>query len=176
MENKAIKLKYIGIGSLGVFLLVCLDQWAKNLAEKFLGDGKTISLIDGVLKLQYLENRGAAFGIMENEIWLFAGMTVLFIIAAVFAYINLPKTKHLLLLHIIIGVLLSGALGNFIDRVRLGYVVDFIYFSLIDFPIFNVADIYVTLAAFALLFSVFFFYKDDDFTFLPKSKKEGEKQ
>ena len=57
----------------------------------------------------------------------------------------------------------SGAIGNFIDRVRQGYVVDFFYFSLINFPIFNVADIYVTAAAFLLIFLCLFYYKEEDF-------------
>ena len=60
----------------------------------------------------------------------------------------------------------AGGIGNLIDRVRLNYVVDFIYFSLIDFPVFNVADIYVTVSMFLLLILVLFYYKDEDFQFL----------
>ena len=56
----------------------------------------------------------------------------------------------------------AGAIGNMIDRVRLGYVIDFFYFELIDFPIFNVADIYVTVAAFALVLLILFYYKEDE--------------
>ena len=65
----------------------------------------------------------------------------------------------------------AGGIGNLIDRVRLNYVVDFIYFSLIDFPVFNVADIYVTVSMFLLLILVLFYYKDEDFQFL-KWKRE----
>ncbi|MDY3716667.1 MAG: signal peptidase II, partial [Blautia sp.] len=66
----------------------------------------------------------------------------------------------------------AGAIGNLIDRVRLGYVVDFIYFSLIDFPVFNVADIYVTGSMILLILLVLFFYKnEEDFAFLARSKK-----
>lgn len=68
--------------------------------------------------------------------------------------------------------LTSGALGNLIDRIRLKYVIDFIYFSLIDFPVFNVADIYVTVSMIVLLLLVLFYYKDeDDFAFLSPKKK-----
>jgi signal peptidase II len=67
--------------------------------------------------------------------------------------------------------LFSGALGNFIDRIELSYVRDFIYFKLIDFPVFNIADIYVVLSAIALCILVMFVYKDEDFAFLKINKK-----
>ena len=71
-------------------------------------------------------------------------------------------------------MLFAGGIGNFIDRIRLNYVIDFLYFSLIDFPIFNVEDIYVTLAAFAMILLGLFYYKDEDYDeiFPPKKKKE----
>ena len=67
------------------------------------------------------------------------------------------------LLHIIASVLTAGALGNFIDRLRLGYVVDFFYFSLINFPVFNVADIFVVISFIGIAVSILFIYKDDEF-------------
>ena len=68
----------------------------------------------------------------------------------------------------------AGAIGNFIDRVSLNYVVDFLYFKLINFPIFNVADIYVTCSAFVIIVLGIFYYKDEDIDriFPPKAKKE----
>ena len=75
---------------------------------------------------------------------------------------------------IICILLFAGGIGNFIDRIRLDYVVDFFYFSLINFPIFNVADIYVTVAAFVMILLGLFYYKDEDYDviFPPKKKKE----
>ena len=73
---------------------------------------------------------------------------------------------------IIASVLTAGALGNFIDRLRLGYVVDFFYFSLINFPIFNVADIFVVVSFIGIAISVLFVYKDEEFDFLSIKKKE----
>ena len=70
------------------------------------------------------------------------------------------------------AVLTAGALGNFIDRLRLGYVVDFFYFSLINFPIFNVADIFVVVSFIGIAISVLFVYKDEEFDFLSIKKKE----
>ena len=74
---------------------------------------------------------------------------------------------------VVVDVLVAGAIGNFIDRLVNKYVIDFIYFSLIDFPIFNVADIYVTLSVIALFILIFFYYKEEDFKFITK-KKTGE--
>ena len=112
--------------------------------------------------MHYLENRGAAFGILQNQKIVFVILTIIYL-AAVFWFLHrCPKTGRYTLLHIIASVLTAGALGNFIDRLRLGYVVDFFYFELINFPIFNVADIYVTCGA-ALFFIVFIFvYKEED--------------
>jgi len=172
MENIKLKIKYILLGSVGVFLLFALDQWTKRLAEKHLANEQAIWLIKGVLQLQYLENQGAAFGLMQNKIGIFIFLTTIFLIAAVCVYLILPKTKRFLPLHIITVVLFAGAVGNFIDRIRMGYVIDFIYFSLIDFPIFNVADIYVTLSGIALFIVVVFYYKDEDFAQFSLKKKE----
>ena len=76
---------------------------------------------------------------------------------------KLPATRHFFWLNAVAVLFFAGAIGNFIDRVRQGYVVDFFYFSLINFPIFNVADIYVTAAAFLLIFLCLFYYKEEDF-------------
>ena len=75
-------------------------------------------------------------------------------------------------LHISLILIAAGAIGNLIDRVRLGYVVDFFYFSLINFPVFNVADIYVTVSSFYLVILLLFVYKESDLEFLAfKTKK-----
>ena len=80
-------------------------------------------------------------------------------------------------MNLIILAFTAGAIGNLIDRIVHNYVIDFLYFSLIDFPIFNVADIYVTVASFALIFSVFFVYTEEDFeAVFPKKKRESQKE
>ena len=68
----------------------------------------------------------------------------------------------------------AGAIGNFLDRLRLQYVIDFLYFELIDFPVFNVADCYVTIACASFAFLVFFYYKESDFEFLEKTKEMSQ--
>ncbi len=90
------------------------------------------------------------------------------VILGIIVYVlwKMPYQKRYVKLHITLVFIASGALGNLIDRVRYDYVVDFLYFSLINFPVFNVADIYVTLAAFALAALLLFVYKESDLEFL----------
>ena len=77
-------------------------------------------------------------------------------------YIRMPHTKHFLPLRICLVAIVAGAIGNMIDRVTLHYVIDFFYFKLINFPIFNVADIYATCASILLIILLIFYYKDED--------------
>lgn len=155
-------------------LLLGFDQLTKYLAVLFLKGKDPFVLIPGALEFRYLENRGAAFGSLQNMQVFFWILTLVFLAAAVFFFIRTPKTKHYYPLIGCCIVLVAGAAGNFLDRIINRYVVDFIYFSLIDFPIFNVADIYITLSFLAILLLVFFYYKDGDFSFL-SSKKEAAK-
>lgn len=154
-----------------ILLLLFLDQFTKHEAFLHLRH-QDIPLIPGVLEFSYVENRGMAFGMLEGRQFLFIGICVLFCIALVWIFVRLPKNRYYLPLVITGGVLFSGAVGNFIDRLRCGYVVDFIYFSLIDFPVFNIADIYVVCGGIALVFLVIFKYKDEDFDFLYRNKKD----
>ena len=115
-----------------------------------------------MFQLRYLENRGAAFGMMQGRQYLFvAGAAVIVLLIAYF-YQKMPMTKKYIPLRICAVLLCSGAIGNMIDRLKLNYVVDFFYFDLIDFPIFNVADCYVVVACIAFVFLILFYYKEDD--------------
>jgi signal peptidase II len=113
--------------------------------------------------LHYLENKGAAFGIMQERQILFYVATVVILVVMAVIFWKLPLKKRFLPLYIIVILIFAGALGNFIDRVIQQYVVDFFYFKLINFPIFNVADIYVTGAAIAFIVLLLFYYKEEDF-------------
>lgn len=172
MENKKSSIVYGICGLAGILLLTFIDQWTKYRAVLHLKNQESIVLIPGVFQLQYLENHGAAFGILQGQQWIFFLMTIVYLVAAVWIYLRIPKTKKYFPLHMIAVVLTAGALGNFIDRISQGYVVDFFYFSLIDFPIFNVADIYVVLSFIGLAICILFVYKDEDFAFLNLKKKE----
>ena len=170
MENKKNGI-YLVSGVLGVLLLTLLDQWTKRLAIRYLADQPDIILIKGVFQLHYLENRGAAFGIFQNQRTVFLILTILYLLAAGWFYMKIPKKKKYLFLHVITVLLTGGAIGNFIDRLLHGYVVDFFYFSLIDFPVFNVADIFVVAAFIGVALSLLIIYKEDDFSFLSRKKQ-----
>lgn len=144
-------------------ILVVLDQWTKHLAAVTLKVNGPIELIDGVLELMYLENRGAAFSMLQNQQWFFILLTAVFLIAAIWLIRKIPKTGRFLPLLWTIDVLVAGAVGNLIDRVAHAYVIDFIYFSIINFPVFNVADIYVTISVVVLVCLMLFHYHDEDF-------------
>lgn len=176
MKNKKemqIKTSFLMI--LGLAVLIFLDQWTKHLALVHLAGKEPISLIDGVLELRYLENRGAAFGILQNQLWFFILLWAVFMVFAIWVFFRIPKTKKYIPLHIILLLMCAGGIGNVIDRIMRRFVVDFIYISLIDFPIFNVADIYVVVSCILLLIFVLFVYKEEDFYFFHK-KGEQERQ
>lgn len=154
---------------------IALDQITKHLAILYLKGAESIKLIQGVLELHYLENRGAAFGVLQGQKFFILFIGIVFLVVLLFCLIKLPDKKKYNLFYYLGSAMLAGAIGNMIDRIRFDYVVDFIYFSLIDFPVFNVADIYITVSVFILAIAVLFFYKEDDFEFLNfKSKKYRE--
>ena len=150
-------------------VLVCLDLMTKLWAQNTLPE-KPIILIQGVFELRYLENRGAAFGLLQNQRTFFIILTVIFLAAMVYVYMRIPSDKKFLPLRLLVIIVSAGAFGNFYDRLKLTYVRDFLYFSLIDFPIFNVADIYVTCSAVAFFILVVFVYKEDVLAFMAKKK------
>lgn len=156
-------LKKIVIAVVAILVLVGIDQWTKSLAVAKLQT--SVELIKGVFEFTYVENRGAAFGILQNHQMMFAAFTVIVVILIFAFYLKIPQGKKYLPLNISLVVLMAGAIGNFIDRTYLGYVVDFLYFKLINFPVFNVADIYVTCSAFLLVILVMFVYKEEDLKF-----------
>ncbi len=161
---------------LAIIFGVALDQLTKYLAVTYI-QGNTITIIEGVFQLRYLENTGAAFGILNNQQWFFLIITFLTLFFVFFVYIKMPKTKHFVPLRICLVVLVAGAIGNMIDRIRFGYVVDFLYFQLIDFPIFNVADIFATLSTITLIILFLFYYSEEDFDMLFQVfKRKKEKQ
>ncbi len=158
---------------LGCIVLIVLDQFTKWLAVVHLKDQEPFVIWKGVFKLEYLENRGAAFGIMQDRQILFAVGAVVIVCLIGFIYGRMPHTSRYYLLRICAVMICAGAIGNLIDRILQGYVVDFFYFRLINFPVFNVADCYVTISAAALIILFLFYYKDSDLE--PFSlKKKGD--
>jgi len=146
-----------------VGLLLFLDQLAKIWAVVALKDGEIYELIPGVLELNYLENQGAAFGILQKQqtFFILASAIILFIIIIVLFI--MPHTKRYYALNVLLVFIAAGAIGNMIDRIRYNYVIDFIYIRAINFPIFNLADCYVTVSTIVLCLLILFHYKEEDF-------------
>ena len=153
------------------FLLVFFDQITKYFARIYLKQ-QPITLIENVFSFHYHENRGSVWGILQGKVDFLLLVSIILLVVLVFAYIRMPKTKFYQPLIWIIVFITAGAIGNTIDRLVLGYVTDFIYFELINFPIFNIADCYITVCSFLTVFLVFTKYKEDDFTFLTLHRKE----
>lgn len=161
-------------GGCSVVLLTLLDQCTKLLAYEHLRQKPSVSLIPGVFELHYLypENRGIAFGMFQGKAVLFAALTVLVMLLLIWAYMRTPCETHYVPLMLTMTLMFSGALGNFIDRVFRGYVIDFLYFSLINFPVFNVADIFVVVSGGLMVILICTLYRDDDFSFYSLKRKE----
>lgn len=160
---------------LGIVLLIVVDQFTKYQAVLKLKDKPAYIIWDGVLELNYLENKGAAFGMLQNQKIFFIFVAI--VILSVIAYIlfKTPDQKKYRALHILLSLIAAGAIGNMIDRIRFDYVVDFIYIVLINFPIFNVADMYVTFATAILVIMLLVVYKEQDLSFISfKQKKYRE--
>ena len=165
-EKKINNTSFCCIFAVSILLLTLFDRWTKIMAVSHLKGAPPVVLIKGVLELRYLENHGAAFGMLQNRQVFFWILTMIFFCFALYFFFKVPKTTRYLPLDISIAILTAGAAGNFIDRITLKYVIDYIYFSLIDFPVFNVADIYVSAGVAVLIILVLFFYKEEEFHFL----------
>ena len=168
-EKRSLFVRFL----IGFVILVGLDQWTKGLASAYLKGNSPLVLIRGVFELYYSENRGAAFGILKDSRWIFMAGSILIFCILIWLYYKTPLTKKYQPVRILTTFLGAGAVGNMIDRVFRGYVIDFFYFSLIDFPVFNVADIYVVVSILVLVYLFLAVYKEEDFDFLQKRKKKA---
>ncbi len=154
------------IDVIAIAILIFLDQFTKHLAVVHLKDQESFVIIPKVLELTFLKNRGAAFGILQDQKVFFVMIAVMILFVIAYVLFQLPMEKKYMFLQIILVMIASGAAGNMIDRVRNDYVVDFISFVIINFPIFNVADIYVTVSTIVFIILFVFYYKEKDFDFL----------
>jgi len=139
-----------------VFIILSLDQLTKFLVTKNLELNNSVPVIKGIFNLTLVYNRGAAFGIFKNQFHLFIFSSI---VAVILIYSILKKNKHNNLYSFSLSLILGGALGNLIDRVFLGYVVDFIDFRI--WPVFNLADSAITIGALLLGWLIFKSEKKD---------------
>ncbi len=156
------KVKEYTAAILGVSALVGIDRWTKYLAARDLKGQSDHVLIDGVLGLSYYENTGAAFGMFKDGRIFFLILTAAALAALVYFYIHLPSDKRYLPLKVLFVFISGGAIGNLIDRIAFGYVVDFIELTFIHFPVFNIADIFVSWSCVIIMLLVIFKYRNED--------------
>ena len=193
MDRKSVLKKlniHIVIQTVLFAVLLAADQISKQSALRDLKgtDGRTV--IEGILDLHFVENTGAAFGIFKDSLWIFYVVSSAAFVILILLYARiLVRLKHYIkgqrapqmktvrcmtALNYILVVLTAGAVGNLIDRILYGYVIDFLYVRFIEFPVFNIADICVTLSVIALIVFFIFFYRDsDDFRLLGKDRNAG---
>lgn len=143
----------------GIFILILiLDQLSKYIVVKYLKTESPIVIIKNFLQFHYVENYGAAFGILQNRKIFFLIMTfIVILIIIIFLKRNFYYLSNSMKLALV--MLMAGAIGNLIDRIRLGYVIDFISFRFLNrynFPVFNVADIFVVISTVMIIYMVIF--------------------
>lgn len=165
------KSKQYMIAAVFTIILLIVDQVSKYVVVQNLKERPAYVIIRNVFQLEYLENRGAAFGIMQGQKIFFIVSALLITAVICCFFYKVPCDKRYLPLNICAVFILAGAWGNAIDRLRLGYVIDFFYFVLIDFPVFNVADIYLTVSVFILILLLLFYYKEEDIERILHSRK-----
>ncbi|WP_270736204.1 signal peptidase II [Streptococcus anginosus] len=132
-----------------IVALIALDQWVKFEIVKNIQLGEVKPFLPKILSLTYLRNTGAAFSILENQQWLFAVITLVVIGAAIWYLSKHIKGSAWLLSGL--SLIIAGGIGNFIDRMRQGFVVDMFQLDFINFAIFNVADSYLTIGVLVLI-------------------------
>lgn len=149
-------------------VLILFDQWTKIAAANALKGKSAFVLIDGVFEFSYLENSGMAWGMFAGARSFFLVITIIIGLAIIWLVAKMPYKKRYIPLLLTAVLLEAGALGNFIDRLMLGYVRDFLYFRLIHFPVFNVADSYVTVGMILFAILVLLIYRENEFDFLKR--------
>ncbi|MGL4606088.1 MAG: signal peptidase II [Eubacteriaceae bacterium] len=149
-----------------IIFTVFLDQYSKYLVLTHLTPIGSFQLLPGIFHLTYAENRGAAFSLFSNMQFFLISITFIFAILLSVILYKSPKKREYLWENISIAVIIGGALGNLIDRLRLDFVVDFLDFHLINFAIFNFADCFVVCGSISLILSLIFnkkFLEEDVF-------------
>ncbi len=142
-------------------ILSIIDQATKYIALTKLKPLGSVTFIDGFMDFTFVENRGAAFGILNGRVWLLLVIAAVICIAIIAAMLKMPNTKEYKWLKWSLMLILAGAIGNVADRLFRGYVVDFFEFTFIKWPVFNMADIYVVIGTIVMAVLVLFVIKDD---------------
>ena len=156
---------------IAVVVLILIDQGTKLWALESLKPIHNMTVVDGILDLTFVENRGVAFGMFSGQRWFILLLTILIAAGLLYFYKTLPRKQEYRPVRLSLILVLAGAVGNIIDRMFRGYVVDFFEFTFFEWPVFNVADIYVVVGVILLALMILFVIKEED---LDLKKKKDE--
>ncbi|MCL2708122.1 MAG: signal peptidase II [Defluviitaleaceae bacterium] len=146
--------------SLLCFALIALDQAVKRWAVASLKPVFEKPIVNGFVRFAYVENSGAAFGMLQGGRWFFVPLTVVMFAFFAVYYARLPKTRINWFVRVPMVLIAAGAAGNFVDRLRNGFVVDMFEFEFISFPVFNVADMCLVAGTFSVAAAFLFIVKE----------------
>lgn len=138
-------------------LVIAIDQCSKYYIQTHMAQGMSIPIIQNIFHITYILNPGAAFGLLKHQTFFLIGIAIVLVAAIIYFYRQIPANR---LLHCSLGLLMGGAVGNLIDRVELGYVVDFFDFRI--WPVFNVADIAIVSGVAGIMLVIWNGKKEDD--------------
>ncbi len=131
-----------------VLIIIFLDQYSKFLIIAKMKPFTSVPIIENIFHITYVQNKGAAFGFLQNKILFFIFVTIIVTVVILFLLWKTRNKDNFSLFHFSIILQLGGAIGNLVDRVRLGYVVDFFDFRI--WPVFNIADISIVIGVIIL--------------------------
>lgn len=138
-----------------IIVSVVIDQISKYIVSTNMRIGESFSFIKNIFNITYLTNKGAAFGVLKDHRWIFMIASIIAILVMLGILVHFIKRKEFLWLQIALALMVSGGIGNMIDRLYRGYVVDFLEFDFVNFAIFNVADSCVTIGcAICIIFTI----------------------
>ncbi len=165
MNKSRFKKKILIWDFLCLILLNVVDRLSKFAAVYFC-ENENFIIIKDAFEITYMQNTGGALGILNNQRFFFIFISVLFICLIIFFMLAMPDERKFNALHIWLSFILSGTIGNVADRIIYGYVIDIIYISKINFPVFNLSDVFMSMGTIFLVIIVLFRLKEKDFEFL----------
>jgi signal peptidase II len=157
VQRKKIKYAVLFVLS-GIF--IAIDQWIKEMVYVNLSQGESVSFIPHVLSITHIHNSGAAWSLLEGKILFFVLLTMMVICVILYYLWKYIEKSNLMITSLVL--ILSGAVGNLIDRVKFGYVIDMLKTDFMDFPIFNVADSCLVVGVFLLFLYLMFMERQEN--------------
>ncbi len=160
-NNTKSIIRYL-LAFISIIVLALIDQYTKFLVVNHISVGEEIPVLGDAVVFTQLHNSGAAWSSFSGKIPFLLIITAIVSVLMIYVYIKLRNNDKFKAVRVLIVFILGGAIGNLIDRIRYGYVIDFIFFKIIHFPVFNFADICVTVSMFVLIYLFFFKYKSEE--------------